>query len=285
MGKVFDALQRAEEERARRAGETAGLRAAASEPAALANRRDGGGGKPGRSLWRRLFSLRGRAAAEDANALNKRRIALLQPQSLVAEQFRTLRARIDSVSATHPIRSIAVTSALAGDGKTMAAVNLALVTSMSVGRKVVLVDCDLRRPRVHESLGLRVEAGLAEVLQGSAEIDEALVAVEGTALQVVPVRSVPSNPSELLASGRMREFVEKLGTRFDRLVLDAPPTLGLPDAKTVGDLCDGILFVVRAHATPREDVDAALEILDRSRVVGMILNEADMDPARYEYAG
>jgi capsular exopolysaccharide synthesis family protein len=286
MGRVFDALQRAEEERARRSGEAAaGGQASAAETLTPIAPRGGSRRVRAGSLWRRLLSFRRRQVVEDASAVNKRRIALLQPRSLVAEQFRTLRARIDSIAATHPLRSIAVTSANGGDGKTMAAVNLALVMSMSVGRKVVLVDCDLRRPRVHESLGLRVDAGLAEVLRGTAELDDALVPLEGTALQVLPVRSLPANPSELLASGRMRELVEKLGARFDWLVLDVPPTLGLPDAKTVADVCDAILFVVRAHSTPREDAEAALDILDRSRVLGVVLNEADMDPARYEYAG
>jgi len=279
MGKVFDALQRAEEERARRAGELGVARAPALEPAAPARR------AATASRWRRLLAFRSRAGAEDAGALNKRRIALLQPQSLVAEQFRTLRARIDSIAAAQPIRSIAVTSANGGDGKTMAAVNLALVMSMSVGRKVVLVDCDLRRPRVHESLGLRVDAGLAEVLQGTAELDEAIVPLEGAALQVLPVRALPPNPSELLASGRMRELIDKLEARFDRLVLDVPPTLGLPDAKTVTDLCDSVLFVVRAHVTPREDADAALEVLGRSRILGIVFNEADVEASRYHYAG
>jgi capsular exopolysaccharide synthesis family protein len=282
MGKVFDALQRAEEERSRRTGEATavarGALARGAQRAAPAG--------PGRSFWRRLLMRRERVVGtEDASALNKRRIALLQPQSAVAEQFRTLRARIDSMTASSPARSIAVTSANDGDGKSMAAVNLALVMSMSVGRKVALVDCDLRRPRVHESLGIPVEAGLAEVLAGTAELEDALVPVDGSPLQVLPVRALPPNPSELLASGRMRDLIEKLGTRFDRVVLDVPPTLGLPDAKVVTDLCDGVLFVVRAHSTPREDVEAALEILDRSRILGVVLNGTDIESARYEYAG
>lgn len=285
MGKVFDALQRAEEERERRTGaSTAPARTSLPDPTGTPPPPSAARRTSPRSFWRRLLASRGAAASEDASALNKRRIALLQPQSIVAEQFRSLRARIDSLTAGQAVRSIAVTSANSRDGKTMAAVNLALVMSMSVGRRVALIDCDLRRPRVHESLGLRVEAGLAEVLSGNADVDDALLPLEGTALQVLPVRSLPSNPSELLASGRMRELIEKLGTRFDRLVLDVPPTLGLPDAKIVCDLCDAILFVVRAHATPREDADAALEILDRSRVLGVILNEADTDGARYGYS-
>jgi capsular exopolysaccharide synthesis family protein len=138
---------------------------------------------------------------------------------------------------------------------------------------------------VHESLGLRVEAGLAEILRGAAELEDALVTVEGTALQVLPVRSLPPNPSELLASGRMRELVEKLVVRFDRVVFDLPPMLGLPDAKVVSDLCDGVLFVVRAHMTPQADVESALEVVDRSRLLGVVLNDADASPDRYGYSG
>src|SRR5215510_12403644 len=197
MGKVFDALQRAEEQRARRTGDAAND-AAFPEPLPL--------GAPAaapqrRSFWRRWLAPSGRSR-EDASALNKRRISLLQPQSFIAEQFRTLRARLEALASSHGLRKIAVTSANAGDGKSMTAVNLALVMSMGVGRKVVLVDCDLRRPRVHESLGLRVDAGLAEVLRGGAELEDALVSVDGSTLQVLPVRSLPANPSELLASAR-----------------------------------------------------------------------------------
>lgn len=279
MGKVFDALQRAEEQRSRRANEGADLNR--SQPAVPLGSSSHSTSAPRKGFWRRWQLRRARRPAEEAGSLNKRRIAMLQPQSHVAEQFRTLRARLDSLAAQHPLHTLVVTSANPGDGKTMSAINLALVMSMSVGRKVVLVDCDMRSPRVHESLGLRVDAGLTEVLRGDAEIDEALVAVEGSSLQVVPVRSVPPNPAELLSSGRMREVVEKLAARFDWVILDTPPTLGLPDAKTVSDFCDGILFVVRAHATPQEDVETAFEILDRGRILGVVLNEADATPGRY----
>jgi capsular exopolysaccharide synthesis family protein len=283
MGKVFDALQRAEEQRARRAGDPTGTpalpeRPSVHQPAPEAR-------SPRRSFWRRWLPQTRRKAPDDAGALNKRRIALLQPQSFVAEQFRTLRARLDSLGATHPLRTIAVTSADEGDGKTMAAVNLALVMSMGVGRRIALVDCDLRNPRVHESLGLRVEAGLAEVLRGTAEVEDALVTVEGSTLRVLPVRALPPNPSELLASNRMREVIDKLVAQFDCVILDLPPTLGLPDAKITSDLCDGILFVVRAHVTPAPDVQASLEVLDRSRVLGVVLNDADTAPGYYGYTG
>jgi capsular exopolysaccharide synthesis family protein len=283
MGKVYDALQRAEEQRARRVGES-GAGAAAIQRASMER-----AGAPSIASKRRFLGgfLQRRTAPreEDASTLNKRRIAMLQPQSFVTEQFRTLRARLETIAPRSALRTICVTSATPGEGKTTAAVNLALVMSMSVGQRILLVDCDLRMPRIHESLGLRVDAGLAEVLRGDAQLDEAIVGVDGSQLRVLPVRDLPPNPAELLGSARMRELVEKLATDYDRVIFDAPPTLGLPDAKVMCDLAEGVLFVIRAHATPQDEVAAALQIIGRERLLGMVLNESDANPSRYGYEG
>ena len=215
--------------------------------------------------------------------VNKRRIALLQPDSFVAEQFRTLRARIDSIAAERPMKIIAMTSALAGEGKTTASINLAIVMSMQVEESVVLVDCDLRKPKVHGSLGLQPEYGLAEVLSGDADVDQALIRVEEVGLTVLPVRKQPSNPSELLSTDRMKRLIEELAGRFDHVILDTPATLALPDAKTLSALADGLVMVVRADSTPQSDVEAALEVLDRRRVLGLVLNGAEVPQGRYAY--
>lgn len=276
MAKVFEALQRAEQERKRKAAGDAVAAPVTLEPQA-----------PGRAhgrtglLWR-LFG-RSRSGADDANEINKRRISLVQPSSFVAEQFRTLRSRLDSMAAQQPLRVIAVCSALPGDGKTTAAINLAIVTAMSVGRRILLVDCDLRKPKVHRSLGLRPTAGLGEVLLEEASLDEAITKVEGTNLEVLPVRGMPGNPSELLASSQMRALIEELSRSYDRVILDTPATLGLPDAKTLSELCDGLVLVVRAGETPREDIQATLDVLDRRRILGVVLNGADTDPGYYGY--
>jgi len=235
----------------------------------------------GDSFLRRLLAW---GARDDIAAdINKRRIALLQPDSFVAEQFRALRGRIDAMAAKRPIRSVAVTSAMPGEGKTTAAVNLAIVTALSLDRSVLLIDCDLRKPKVHQALGLRPQAGLAEVLSGDVGLDEALLKVEGTSLEVLAVRGRPANPSELLASSRMRELVEQATKRYDRVILDTPAALGLPDAKIVADLCDGAVMVVRADFTSQEDAQTVLEILDRSRVLGLLLNGAEVRQGRYGY--
>lgn len=285
MAKVYDALRRAEAERRRRSGgEPTSSGPLEWEPEAASSPTlapPASVDKP--SLLSRLWPRR-RALLESTGDLNKRRISLLQPDSYVAEQFRALRGRIDAIASDKPIRTVAVTSATPGEGKTTSAINLAIVTSLSVGRRVLLVDCDLRRPKVHSSLGLTPEAGLAEVLTDQIGLEQAIVKPEGMGLEILAVRGRPANPSELLGSARMRELIEEVAARYDRVILDTPAALGLPDAKAVADLCDGIVVVVRADVTPQEDVETVLEIVDRRRVLGLVLNGAIADQGRYGYA-
>jgi len=289
MGKVYDALKKAEEQRTRRVHETTSAAAAAPpvfEPE-RAPSADGAAHESRRMRPLDVLSGLARAArkppkAETAGELNKRRITLLQPESFVAEQFRSLRARLDALSASRPAHTLAVTSALPGDGKTLAAIGIAVVNSMQPGRRVVLVDCDLRKPTVAASLGLRVDAGLAEVLEGSAALEDAVLRVDGSQLDVLPVRSIPQNPSELLASENMRKLLEALVNRYDRVILDLPPTLGLPDAKTVSELSDGVIFVVRANVTPEPEIASALDVIDRRRILGLVMNGSEPVSSRYE---
>jgi len=278
MAKVYEALRRAEEQRKRRVGDESAPGAPLDAPPPLETPR-----ATREPLWTRLAASWRRRTGEHAGEINKRRISMLQPDSYVAEQFRALRGRIDALAMQRPIRTLMVSSPLASEGKTTAAINLAAVTSMSVGRRVLLVDCDMRKPRVHQSLGLRPEAGLAEVLTEEVSLEQAIMKVEGMNLEVLAVRGRPSNPSELLSSPKMRELVEELASRYDRVILDTPAALGVPDAKAVAELCDGIVVVVRADLTAQQDVEAALEILDRRRLLGLVLNGAEVERGRYGY--
>lgn len=281
MAKHYEALQRAEEERRRRAS---GDAAAPVEPVEW-DTSPQTAPRPRKSLLQRLIPDRPekRTEPDTANAINKRRITILQPDSYVAEQFRTLRGRIDSMATQRPIKTVSVTSANPDDGKSTSSINLAVVTSMSVGRKVLLMDCDLRKPKIHRSLGLEPEAGLAEVLLGQAKLDDAIMTVEGLTLDVLPVRTCPPNPSELLASPEMRALIEEVSRRYDQVILDTPACLGLPDSKIVTELCDGVIMVVRAGATPRDDIQTALEIIDRRRILGLLLNGAEATRKQYAY--
>jgi capsular exopolysaccharide synthesis family protein len=280
MAKIYDALRRAEEERKRRSGAPA---SGPATPLDFEPARPQAHAKPERSpLWKRLLASTG--GGEIASDFNKRRIALLQPDSYVAEQFRSLRGRIDALASQRPLRTIAVTSPLSGEGKTTAAINLAIVTSLSLGRRVLLIDCDLRKPKIHQALGLRPEAGLAEVLSDTVSLESAILKVEDMNLEVLAVRGRPANPSELLSGPKMRELLEEVVHRYDRVIIDTPAALGVPDAKAVAELCDGLILVVRADVTPHDEIEAALEILDRRRLLGLVLNGAQVDQGRYGYA-
>jgi capsular exopolysaccharide synthesis family protein len=221
--------------------------------------------------------------AATSTEANRRRISLLEPDSFVSEQFRVLRSRIDSIAAQRPLRTVVVTSANAGEGKSNVSINLAVVTAMSVGRQVLLVDCDLRRPMIHRSLGLEPRVGLADVLMDRATLDDAVLKLGGVNLDILAVRSLPENPSELLASTQMRSLIEETSRRYDRTILDTPATLGLPDSKILSEIADGLVMVVRAGVTPREDVQSALDVLDRRRILGMVLNGAEQGHERYGY--
>lgn len=281
MAKVYDALRRADAERRQRAGQEAPPSRLEWEPETSTGTSPPSVA-PKQSFFQRLWP-RKRTLLESSGDLNKRRISLLQPDSFVAEQFRALRGRLDALAAQRPIRTLAVTSASPGEGKTTSAINLAIVTSLSVGRRVLLVDCDLRRPKVHSSLGLTPEAGLAEVLTDQIGLEQAIVKPEAMGLEILAVRGRPANPSELLGSARMRELIEEVAQRYDRVILDTPAALGLPDAKAVADLSDGVVVVVRADSTKREDLETVLEIMDRRRVLGLVLNGAVADQGRYGY--
>jgi len=283
MGKVYDALRRAEEGRSRLApGGVAAAPAADWTPAVEVEK------KRRVPFWKRWFQRTALLREEDATSGNKRRITLLEPDSFVAEQYRTLRARLESLAAQRPIHTLAIVSALPGEGKTSAAITLAIVSEMHLDRRVLLVDCDLRKPKIHRTLGITPTAGLAEVLLGQAPLEQAIYKVtgpsfEGGALEVLPVHAMPPNPSELLSSAKMKSLIEELSRRYDMVILDTPAALSLPDAKTITELTDGAVLVVRADTTPETDVQTALDLIDRRRVLGVVLNGSDIDQTYYGY--
>jgi capsular exopolysaccharide synthesis family protein len=258
MGKIHDALQRAEEERVR----LEGAAAVTSEPA------------PGRP-----------APSHDSVLSGRRARVVTAGASAVSEEYRTLRARLQSLRRTREVRSLVLTSAIPGEGKTTTAVNLALSFGLDLGTTACLVDADMRTPAVHRAFPQLPAGGLAEVLENDAKLEDALIQVPDTRLWVLPVRGLPSQPSELLASQKMVRVLEELATRFDTIVIDAPPLLGLPDAVTLADICDAALIVVGAGESARADVETALERLDRSKVLGAVFNRCDASALPDEYYG
>ncbi len=269
MGKIHDALQRAEQERTRAGG-------AASTTAAHLE------------LEPRMLTGPRRRSSERAERLRdarRSRFMLADTDSSVTEEYRTLRARIQSIRRSQPLRSILVTSALPGEGKTTTAVNLALSFGLELEGATCLVDADLRTPGVHHVFFENPEAGLAELLELDVKLEDALVHVPDTRLSVLTVRALPTHPSELLASRRMTALMEELHSRFDTVLIDSPPILGLPDTTTLVDLCDAVLLVIGSGRASRADLEAALAQIDASKAIGCVFNRSQEAPKGYGLYG
>jgi capsular exopolysaccharide synthesis family protein len=192
-----------------------------------------------------------------------------------AESFRTLRSRLYQIAGTRKLKSVLVTSSVPEEGKTFVAANLAQSLARQDHSRVLLIDADLRVSRMHQVLGAPATPGLTEYLRGQA--DECAVIQRGLEenLCFIPGGSPVSNPSELLLGARMKHLLERVTPVFDWIVLDSPPALPVHDASLIADLCDGVLFVVRAGATEFEIAGKASSEFRDKNLLGVILNRAE----------
>ncbi len=225
------------------------------------------------------------ARAAVANAIDHRLVAALAPQSLAAEQYRSLRTRVTRAENGRALRAIVITSPNKGDGKSLTAANLALTMAQEFQQRIALVDADLRRPSVHSLFGIDDTPGLSDVLMGGATLDDALVTVGDHRLTVLPAGLIPSHPAELLGSAAMRRVLETLRGRFDRILIDMPPVAPLADVAVASALADGVLMIVRAGVTPKPAIERALSGIDASKVLGLVLNDAGGTRGGYDYEG
>lgn len=199
-----------------------------------------------------------------------------------AEKFRTLRSRLYQIAATRPLKRIVVTSSVPEEGKTFVASNLAQSIIRQESRKVLLIDADLRASRLHLTLGASEEPGLSDYLRG--ELDEFKVIQTGKQpnLSLIAGGSSVPNPSELLHSNAMRTLLDRLSPVFDWVILDSPPAIAVHDASILADMCDGVLFVVRAGQTEFEIAQRAATEFDERRMLGVVLNRVEKS-ASYPY--
>jgi succinoglycan biosynthesis transport protein ExoP len=199
-----------------------------------------------------------------------------------AEAYRTLRTNLIFSQAVHTLRSLVVTSAAPGEGKTTTASNLA-VSFAQQGMRVLIVDCDLRRSRLHKMFGVPREPGITECVLGINDIEKAPLETSVTGLYVLPSGQLPPNPSELLGGERMRKTLASLSEAFDLIVLDTPPLLAASDAAILSTIADGVVLVVRAGVTEAEAGQQAMQQLMSvgARVVGAVLNDPDAKVQSY----
>jgi len=196
-------------------------------------------------------------------------------RSVRAEAFRHLRTNLQFVNVDAPIRVLVVTSPSAKEGKSTTATNLA-VTFAETGRRVLLIEGDLRRPRIAEYLGVEGSVGLTNVLAGQVEIGDVLQPWGRGGLTVLPSGSIPANPSELLGSHSMRRLIESLKQTFDIIIIDTPPLLPVTDAAVAAVYSDGAVVVVRHGKTTRNQLTTALRALQAvdAKILGTVLNMA-----------
>jgi len=202
------------------------------------------------------------------------------------EAFRALRTALVASSGTDATHLIAITSTQPLEGKTTTAVNIALALAIG-GARVLLIDADMRRPSLHKAMRLPNDRGLAELLSGKARMREVVQRCGDPNLLVIPAGVTPSNPSELLASDRMRAFLHQLATGpFDWVIIDTPPVLAVTDAVILAPLVHSVSFVVGADMTRWRLAERAIETLQAGhpRSIAAILNRVDFDRNRYYYS-
>jgi non-specific protein-tyrosine kinase len=212
-------------------------------------------------------------------------ITVSDPRSPVAEAYRSLRTNLEFSSLDHPLRTLLLTSPGPEEGKSTTLANLA-VTLAEAGRRVIVIDCDLRRPRQHDLFGVANGAGLTTLIRDEgAQASPPLQETEIAGLWVLPSGPLPPNPVELLASQRMGQIIERLKERADMLLFDAPPVVVVTDAAVLAGKVDGVLLVVNAGSTRRQLALRAKELLERvnARLVGAVLTNVALDSTLNTY--
>jgi capsular exopolysaccharide synthesis family protein len=220
--------------------------------------------------------------------VNNRRESLITvstPRSPISEAYRTLRTNLEFSSLDRPVKTMVVTSSGPEEGKSTTLANLA-VTLAQAEKKVILVDCDLRRPSQHQIFGLKNGVGLTTmVVDDEAMTTPPLQETQVPGLRLLPSGPLPPNPSELLGSRRMEEIIDILSQRADIVLFDAPPIIAVTDAAVLSSKVDGVLLVISAGGTKRDHAQKAKALLEKvnAHLVGAVLNNVKIDTSLHRY--
>ncbi|MGB9592921.1 MAG: CpsD/CapB family tyrosine-protein kinase [Anaerolineae bacterium] len=212
-------------------------------------------------------------------------ITIAQPRSAVSEAYRTLLTSIDFAGLDRPIRTLMLTSASPEEGKSSTLANLAVVAAQE-GRKVIVVDCDLRRPSLHSIFGLPNSEGLTTALMNAETLREPPLRSMGVnGLSVLTSGPIPPNPLELLGSRRMADLLAALAERADMVLVDAPPVVAVADAAILASKVDAVLLVVQAGKAKRDYVERAKTLLEKAnaRIIGAALTNVQADSLLTRY--
>jgi capsular exopolysaccharide synthesis family protein len=258
MGKMQAALKKAEQIRSRSGGRADGAAVANAKGPATAT----------------AFAI---AQSLSSIEVDPHLVALTEPQSSIAEQYRQIAANLAQVTTTGSPKVILVTSAVPAEGKSVTTVNLAGVLAESGEQRVVVVDADLRKPAIHRLLGIDNQRGLADYLGGSTMLEMVLQRSRLPNLWVLPAGRTPADSGDLLAGERMDDLLTRLRRDYDHVLLDTPPVVSTGDTACLAPRADGTVLVLRMERTPREVARHAVELLKkaRARLVGTVLTGVD----------
>ena len=195
-----------------------------------------------------------------------------EENALGTEQFRTLRSRLYQMREKTSLKRILVTSALPQEGKSFVSANLAQVLVRQHGRRVLLIDGDLRVARLHSALGTTSSPGLADYLLGESDEFSIMQRSSMDNLFFIPCGRTVAHPAELIANGRMKTLMQRVETLFDWIIVDSPPAVPVSDASQLANYCDGVLMVVRSNATPYDTAQRARQEFQGKTMVGVVLN-------------
>jgi capsular exopolysaccharide synthesis family protein len=220
-----------------------------------------------------------------AGPLSRDLIAMQERKSVYAEAYRAVRTSILFSSPDNPPRVFAITSAGQQEGKTLTAVNLAVTMALN-DKRVLLIDADMRKPRVHSVFGVENKFGLSNLVGGSSDVGLALKRTPIPTLMVIPSGPVPPNPSELLGSARMSKLLGLLRGKFDAIILDSTPLIAVTDATVLATQVDGVILVIKSGKTRRKILKRAVRQLEdvQAKIIGAVLNQVNVKNSSYYYA-
>lgn len=206
------------------------------------------------------------------------------PKSPISEQYRTIRTNIQYSSVDEELRAIMVTSSGPGEGKSTTAANLA-VTFAQLGKRVLLVDADLRKPTVHHTFGVNNVIGFTTVLTKQAVLGNAVLDTDENDLFILTSGPIPPNPAELLSSKSMEQFIEDAKREFDYVIFDTPPLLAVADPQILANQCDGSILVIYSEKTEIDQAKKGKELLmnAQSKLLGVVLNHKEVKNNDYYY--
>jgi protein-tyrosine kinase len=202
----------------------------------------------------------------------------------VMESYRVLRTRLLRLRSSRELRSVVITSAVQGEGKTLTSLNLAMCCAQLHDMRVLLIDADIRSCGLTRLIGSPAVPGLAEVLAGTSSPEKAILSTDVPNLYVLASGKPEMPPAELLASGRFQELLNWCNEKFRLVMLDSPPILNLPDMEMITAACDGALMVVRAQKTPRDVLQRSASQIDPKKLLGVVYNAAEGAHHYYTYS-